>query len=235
MVGLLLAQRRVFGPEAKLVLKEEMGGLLAGLTRVLSEQGGEMNSKRLKPLVECCQSVATVLKDGKGAAVVVEEEKSKKGGKATSSGGVDTAEAALGLGRLLVKVQEGTASEGLKMSCLHVARQLGVPTSEAGEPSVQVEGGKKNHKKEKKEKKEEKKNKKRAREDEAKEVAEHKVGNGGGAGQEKKSKSNTNNKKGGKESQEKKAQQKPQPQQQQKQQQQPQPDEASKKANKMNQ
>ena len=238
MVGLLLAQRRVFGPEAKLVLKEEMGGLLAGLTRVLREQGGEMNSKRLKPLVECCQSVATVLKDGEGA--VEEEEKSKKGGKkkggkATSSGGVDTAEAALGLGRLLVKVQEGTASEGLKMSCLHLARQLGVPTSEAGEPPVQVEGGKKNHKKEKKEKKEEKKNKKRAREDEAKEVAEHKVGNGGGAGQERKGKGNNNNKKGGKESQDNKAQQKPQQQQQQKQQQQPQPDKASKKAKKMKQ
>jgi len=233
MIGLLLAQRRVFGPEAKQVLQDQMKGLIAGLTRVLTEQGGDMNSKRLKPLIECCQSVATALKDEEGpAAEAVKEETSKKKGKkkeGKTPNGVDTAEAALGMGRLLVKVQQETASQGLKMSCLHVARLLGVPTSEAGEAPVQ-EGGKRNHKKEKKEKKVEKRNKKRARDDEAKEVAEHKVGIGGGNSHEEKSKG-TDNKKS-KESQ-KRAHQIPQQQQQQELQQLLKLDKDSKKAKKM--
>ncbi len=183
MIGLLLAQRRVMAPEAKAMLARELGPLLVGLTRVLQEQAGELNSKRLKPLVDCCQAVATVLKDetvtGMVGASSTEDKKAskKKGGKkGAAAETVDTAQAALQLGRVLLEVQGRTGSDGIQKSCAHVASELGVPSSptstgEKGEKSESAaeksQGGTT-----KAQKKLEKKRK------HAQQVSEHKAGGG---------------------------------------------------------
>lgn len=177
LVALLLAQRRVFGADAKQVMQREISGLLDALRRVATEQSGDVNSKHLKPLVECCQTVATVIQEDNGLSRSLpptqSKEKKNKGAKKEAAKEVAMAEAASELGRSLIELQKKTSSVGLRMSCLNVARQLGVSSADVGEPvkQAQVRGGK-NHQKDK--------GKKRPRDNEFREIAEAKAGRGGG-------------------------------------------------------
>jgi hypothetical protein len=144
LIGLLLNKRRNLSPEAKEVLHRGLGPLLTGLAKVLEEQAADLNSKRLKPLVECCQTVTTVLKDDKWLVVQASADTPSKKGKgknkkkgeqeeapatATTTAAGNHREASLALGQVLLTVREKIASDNIKASLLRIAKQLGVSVS----------------------------------------------------------------------------------------------------------